>query len=211
MRIQVLITFLLVFISCKNVAEKENEQVQIVTDSTGLKIETVEKQIENSNLTSFLENPIDLQEFKKKKKQSLSTVTNGAEYYWNPKINDSIHYLYSFLPNDPFQSKIEQLEIVVFKFGKNKHSWEDKTEILIELKVEAQDSILGKANLVGLTKTELETEFGSKYLTFDNRIVFSNKNKVLILELENSKVKSFNYIKINTERIDRDLIGQIRK
>ena len=209
MKIQVLITLFLFFISCKNVTEKESEKTQIIIDSTGLKIETVEKQIENSNLTSFLENPIDLQEFKKKKKQSLSTVMNGAEYYWNPKINDSIHYLYSFLPNDRFQSKIEQLEIVVFKFGKNKHSWEDKTEILIELKVEAQDSILGKANLVGLTKMELETEFGSEYLILENGIAYSHKNKVLIIELDNSKVKSYRYLKLNTENIDQDLIRQI--
>ncbi|MWW26906.1 hypothetical protein [Algibacter lectus] len=204
-------TLFLVFISCKNVTNKETEQVQIVVDSTGLKIETVEKNSGNLRLTSFLENPIDLQDFKSKKKQSLSTVMNGKEYYLNPKINDSILYLYSFLPNVPFQSKIEQLEIVVFKFGKNKHSWEDNTEILIELNVKAQDINLGKANLVGLSKTELESEFGTEYLTFDNAIVYSNKNRVLIVEFSDSKIKSYNYIKLNTEKIDKDLIGQIIK
>jgi hypothetical protein len=124
MKVRVLITLFLVITSCKNVTEKETEQVKIVIDSTGLKIKTTKKQSENLNLTSFLENPIDLQEFKKKKKSSLSTVKNGTEYYWNPKIKDSIFYSYLFLPNDPFQSKIEQLEIVVFKFGGNKHTWE---------------------------------------------------------------------------------------
>jgi hypothetical protein len=85
----------------------------------------------------------------------------------------------------------------------------DNTEILIELSVETQDTTLGKVNLIGLTKTELETEFGTDYLTLDNRIIYSNKNKVLILELENSKVESFNCIKLNTDKIDSDLIGQI--
>ena len=135
----------------------------------------------------------------------------APNYYWNPKFNDSIFYSYTFLPNDSFKSKIELLEIIVFKYGKNKHSWEDKTEIMIELKVQAQDSILSNANLVGLTKTELESEFGSDYLTFDNRIVYSNKNKVLILELDNSNVISFNYVKLNTEKLDSDLIRQIIK
>ena len=211
MKIRVLTTLLLVLISCKNVTKKETEQVQLVVDSTGLKIETVEKNSENLKLTSFLENPIDLQEFKTKKQQSLSTVVNRKEYYLNPKINDSILYLYSFLPNDPFQSKIEQLEIVIFKFGKNKHSWEDNTEILIELKVKVQDINLGKANLVGLSKTELESEFGTEYLTFDNGIIYSNKNKVLLVEFNDSKIKSYNYIKLNTEKIDKNLIEQIIK
>jgi len=212
MKIRVLTTLFLVLISCKNVTKKETEQVQIVVDSTDLKIETVEKNSGNLKLTSFLENPIDLQEFKTNKKRALSTVVNRKEYYLNPKINDSsILYLYSFLPNNHFQSKIEQLEIVVFKFGKNKHSWEDNTEILIELKVKAQDNNLGRANLVGLSKTELELEFGTEYLTFDNGIIYSNKNKALLIEFNDSRIKSYNYIKLNTEKIDKDLVDQIIK
>jgi len=45
MKIRVLITLFIVFISCKNVTEKETEQGEIVIDSIGLKIKTVEKQI----------------------------------------------------------------------------------------------------------------------------------------------------------------------
>ena len=78
MKFRVLIILLLAFLSCKNTVEKEPEKVQIVVDSTGLKIEKVDTQIKNSKLISFLENPIDLQEFKKMKKQSLSSVTNGS-------------------------------------------------------------------------------------------------------------------------------------
>jgi len=72
-----------------------------------------------------------------------------------------------------------------------------------------KDSDLGKANLIGLSTTELESEFGTDYLTLDNRLIYSEKNKILILELENSKIKSFNYIKLSTEKIDSDLIRKI--
>ena len=64
---------------------------------------------------------------------------------------------------------------------------------------------------LGLSKTELESEFGNDYLTFDNKIAYSNKNKLLILEMDSSKVKSYRYIKLSSDRINTDLIGQIMK
>ena len=85
-----------------------------------------------------------------------------------------------------------------------KHSLESIESLL-------KDLDLGKANLIGLSETDLESEFGNDHLTFENRIVYPNNNKLLILELENSKVKSFRYIKLNTEKVDKDLIGEIMK
>jgi hypothetical protein len=208
MKIGVLTILFLVFLSCKNATEKETEQVQIVVDSTGLKIETVEENSENLKLTSFLENPIDLHDFKTKKNKNVTTsVNNGLEYQYHPKINDSIFYGYNFITDNIGQKGVN--EIVVFKYGENKHRYEDETEILIELRIFNKDSDLGKAHLIGLSTTELESEFGTDYLTLDSRLIYSEKNKILILELENSKIKSFNYIKLSTEKIDSDLIRKI--
>ena len=165
----------------------------------------------NTNLIVFLENPIDLQDFKKKKGMRFTTsVTNGTEYYFNPKIKDSLFYVY-YYPAEKFEDSREIDQIIVFKHGENKHRYEDQTETLIEFRVFNKDSDLGKANLIGLSKTELESEFGNDYLIFDNGIAYSHKNKVLILEMDSSKAKSFRYIKLNTEKIDNDLIGQIIK
>ncbi|WP_179320921.1 hypothetical protein [Winogradskyella helgolandensis] len=209
MKIRVLTILFLVFLSCKNTTEKEIENVQIVVDSTGLKIEKAEKPIENSKLIAFLENPIDLQDFKKKKGMRFTTsVTNGTEYYSNPKIKDSIFYVY-YYPSENLADSRKIDNIVVFKYGENKHRYIDQTENLIELRVFNKDSDLGKANLIGLSKMEMESEFGNDYLTLDNRLIYSEKNKILILELENSKIKSFNYIKLSTEKIDSDLIRKI--
>jgi len=208
MKITVLTILFLVFLSCKNATKKETEQIQIVVDSTGLKIEKAEKPTENSKLISFLENPIDLQKFKSKNNGNVTTsVNNGLKYQYHPAINDSIFYGYNFITDSIGPKGIN--EIVVFKYGENKHRFEDETEILIEMRIFNKDSDLGKANLIGLSKTELESEFGTDYLTLDNRIVYSNKNKILILELENSKIKSYNYIKLSTEKIDIDLIRKI--
>ena len=209
MKIRVLAILFLAFLSCKNVTEKGTERIQIVADSTELKVVTLSKQSENSVLTSFLENPINLQKYKESKHRNYTTtsVTNGMNYYFKPKIKDSIFYRYYY----PFEGVKKIDQTIVFKYGENKHTYDDETEILIELRIFNQDLNLGKANLIGLTKKELESEFGTSYLTFKNGIVYSNKNKVLILELKNSEVKSYRYIKLNTEKIDDDLIGQIIK
>ena len=162
----------------------------------------------NLKLISFLENPIDWQYFKKNRHGDVTTsVTNGMEFYFHPKFNDSIFYSYNLVTPNIGERGVN--DATVFKYGKNKHRYDDETEILIELRVLNQDADLGKANLVGLTKTELEVKLGSDYSTYANQIIYSNKNKVLIIELNNSKIKSYRYIKLNTEKIDSVLIQKI--
>ncbi|MFT4644996.1 MAG: hypothetical protein ACI8ZX_001403 [Planctomycetota bacterium] len=99
----------------------------------------------NSNLVEFLDNPIDLLEFKKKK--VIEFTTSVTEYYYQPKIKDSIFCVY-YYPD----FKIDQF--VVFKHGENKHTFEDQTETLIEFRTFNPNSDLRKANLYRLTKTE---------------------------------------------------------
>lgn len=188
--------------------KKETDQLQIVVDSTELKIKTAEKQSENLKLTSFLENPIDLQEFKKKKNRNVTTsVNNGLKYQYHPKINDSIFYGYNFITDSIGPKGIN--EVIVFKYGENKHKYEDETEILIELRIFNKDSDLGKADLIGLSKTELESEFGTDYLKLKEGLAYSNKNKLLIFNIQNSIIKSYRYLKLSTEKISNNLIHKL--
>lgn len=212
MKIRVLTILFLAFLSCKDVAgkkpdESKSDRFELLPEPDKAEKEEYKK---NLNLTSLLENPIDLQAFKKLKSRDCTTTSasGGTDYYFQPKINDSIFYTYNY-PTENFTDSKRIDQIVVLKYGKNKHTYEDETEILIESRIFNKDLDLGKANLVGLSKTNLESEFGNDYLTFDDGIAYSNKNRVLILEMDSSKVKSYRYIKLNTEKIDADLIGQI--
>lgn len=213
MKSRILVVLILICLSCKKT--EENKPDKLKSDRFELlpepdKVER-EKYLKNKNLTSFLENPIDLQEFKKKKGMRFtSSVTNGTQYYFIPKIKDSTFYTY-YYPAENFTDSKRIDQIIVFKYEKNKHSYDDNTEMLIELRIFNKDGKLGKANLVGLTKTELESKFGDNYLAVDDGIIYSNNNKVLILELNNSKVKSYRYIKLNSNKIDTELINQITK
>ena len=208
MQIRVSIVLLVVLISCKNKSEMKTDKAEIIIDSTDLKIKTNEKKEVNLRLNFFLENPINFQEFKTIKNRKVTTsVTNGTSYYFNPKFTDSIFYGYNFVTENIGENGVN--EIIVFKYGENKHKYADETETLIEMRIFNKDSDLGSANLIGRSKAALESEFGTDYLNFESGIAYAIKNKILIIELDNSKVKSFRYIKLNTGHIDQSLIQQI--
>ncbi|MEP5340239.1 MAG: hypothetical protein ABJL44_14800 [Algibacter sp.] len=176
----------------------ENEPEMILIES-GLK--------KNNSLDKFFENPIDLKELKKNR-SATTTVINGKEYYFYPEINDSIFYSYNFMTEDIDSKRIN--EISVFKYGKNKHKYEDETEILIEISIFNKDPYLGEANFIGFPKKQIEEKFGSEFIALDNQIIYTVKNKALIFEFDDFEVKSFRYLNLNTETIDSDLIKRIK-
>lgn len=67
--------------------------------------------INNIHLIEFLENPIDILAYKKKKEMRFTTsITSGTEFYFKPKIEDSIFYVY-YYPAEKFDDpkKIDQI------------------------------------------------------------------------------------------------------
>jgi hypothetical protein len=74
MKIRILALLFFVFISCKNVTKKENEQEKIVIDSTELKVESYKKEPENVISNGIWISTID----------SLSTVEiSGKKWIFN--------------------------------------------------------------------------------------------------------------------------------
>jgi hypothetical protein len=209
-------TLIILFLACFSCKTENNSKSNLIkSDRFELPTESektqIKKSLQSQKLNYFLENPVNLKEFKETKKGNFtSSVSYGKSYHFNPKIKDSIFYNYNY-PTKKFKDAKKIDQILVFKYGKNKQTYNDENEILIELKVFREDYDLGKANLVGLSKAELESNFGINYLILDKKIVYSNKNKVLIIELENSKIKSFKYLKLNTENLGSDLIRKIVK
>ncbi|GAA0875752.1 hypothetical protein GCM10009118_21610 [Wandonia haliotis] len=211
--LEVIIIVVFFLLSCEYVTDAEGEkQIGVVADSSVSKMEEERRSVKTLSLISFLDAPIDLQKYKKSKNNQYTTtsVSNKKDYYFQPKIENAIYYTYYYSSESVKDSKrIDQ--VIVFKHGENKHVYNDETEILIELRVFNNDSDLGEANLVGLTKGELESRFGSDYLLSNNRLIYSDKNKVLIIKLNGSKVKAYYYIKLNTEKLDANFIGQLIK
>gem|GEM_PF-1595619 len=205
----IVLTFSL-FISCNEKQKKKDIlNVEIPEYDKGKELE--ENPLKKSKeLANFLENPIDLIKYKKDRKLVTTSVTNGLDYHLHPNIKDSIFYVYHY-PNINNGYRGLFTNIKVFKFGNNKHKYEDITEKLIELQIESQDSLLGRSNLVGLTKQELATKFGNDCKIIDNQVVYWNKNKIVIFKMNDLKVESYRYVKLNTEKIDSVLIRRIIK
>jgi len=100
MRLGAFIILFLVCFGCKN----KNESISNSTKSERFELvpepdkTEKEKYLKNQNLHSFLENPIDLQKFKKSKNRNYTTtgVSNRMDYFFEPKIKDSIFYTYNY-------------------------------------------------------------------------------------------------------------------
>jgi len=162
----------------------------------------------SSKLLEFPEKPINMTELKtKKNKYVTTTVSSGLKYYYQPKIEDSNFYSYYYPTENTGSKKIN--EVIVFKYGKNKHTYDDETEILIALRIFNEDADLEKANLIGCLKSKLVSEFGTDYIAYAHGVVYTYKNRVLIVEIEDYKVKAYCYLKLNSETIDMNLIEQI--
>ncbi|WP_298513840.1 hypothetical protein [uncultured Kordia sp.] len=193
--------------------ETENEQSKCISQQILTTFHDWDKnknsEINASNLIQFLKNPIQLQEFKKKKNREYVTtsVQNGKAYYFNPKNKDSTYYNYNFIPENVASNGVNKIK--VFKHGKNKHSYEDDTETLIELNITNKDEALGEANLVGLSKTALEAKFGKAKLIYKGQSIYSYKNKILCVDFEDAVIKSFQYIHLNTTGMTDALLEQI--
>jgi hypothetical protein len=164
----------------------------------------------NLRLNAFLYSPISLPAYKESKDNNYVTtsVSNGMSYHLHPKHLDSIFYVYNITQRN--RTAVKRDNVLVFKYRKGKHIYDDDNEVLIGLDVYNDDSDLGRANLVGLTKSKMLEQFGPGFqLINENIIYYSHQNKILILYFENTKVKSFRYLKLSTEKITESLISEI--
>ena len=204
-KIKLIIIFLIssLIFSCNQTEKKDIEKTESQINSPNFN-----KEINNSELNLFLENPIDLIDYKNHQKNWTSTVSSGQPYYEKFEFKDSIFYSYNYVIEKLDLKRLD--EIIVFKFGENKHRYNDKTEKLIELNIFNQDSILKKADLVGLTNSLIESKFGKENFKIDNEFIYFNENKLLILTIKDDKVDSYKYLRLNTDKIDKELIKKIK-
>jgi len=199
------IIFLIILLtfSCKQKEQKDLDKNQSQIDSINLN-----EKIHKSELSLFLENPIDLINYKKGKTDWTSSGgTSGFLYYFNPQKENGMYYNY-YYPNDN-SSPINFDNLVVYKIDKNKY-YNDNSDRLIEMNIFSKDSILKKADLVGLKTSQIETKYGKENFRIDNDFIFFIENKLLILTIKNDEIDSYKYLRLNTDKIDKELIKKIK-
>ena len=212
-RLNLFLVFLIFIISCKS----SNNKIHFHSDlDSSVVIEANDLMTENhidSELIDFLNNPIDLIDFKSIKTTSNSGSRNRKKYHLKPdSINDFIYYLYSaFWADSTSEELLSPTKILVLKYGSGKNEWDDKNEMLIELRVFGSDIDLKSANIVGLPVDTILSRFGKGYQKWDSRLIYCVENNLLILNTLQDTIIDYRYLRLNTNKVDSLLIQEVLK
>lgn len=195
-------------ISCQqntHVSDQVNaapQEVEHSSESDGLEI------VPNANLVDFLNTPLDRLEYKSfHRNRTTSTVVNKKPHYYNPKLADSIYYKYIFISEGLENRKVNTM--TVFKFGTDKHLYDDTNEVLIALDISHEDNSLRPTKLIGLTTHEILDMFGNPLLEWEKWLVYSHEHKVILFKIDDSQVSNYKFVRVNSTQIDTSTIEAI--
>ena len=186
--------------SCSNyISQKENqkEDVTFVKDDSidtkaiikdSILQDTLKVVVEKSYLESFLENPIDFQQFKKDYGPSNSGGINGGPLYKPDSVGMYLRFMLFNGNRDRNRKlgisegqKFKELQFYVYRYGKTVGDFFNTNEILVGFKCKFKDPSVKKADLVGKTKKEINVLFGNEYIRYKNYRIYEKNNRVLSL------------------------------
>jgi len=162
----------------------------------------------NSPINNLLNNPFDLQKFKKKKGQSNSGGANKKAYYFKPNEKGFMMRFMLFPPYGGYMGKDtsflikypEAITIITFKpNGKHQDMFLDPNETLIEITLRLNDKDLPQLAFVGIDTTSIKEKLGSDFFRKDNCFIYANKKAALTLKISGKSVQWVKYTRLNFE------------
>lgn len=163
---------------------------------------------ENNVINNLLNNPFDLQKFKKKKGQSNSGGVNKKTYYYKPNEKGFMMRFMLFPPYGGYMGKDtsflikypEAITIITFKpNGKHQDMFIDPNETLIEITLRLNDKDLPELAFVGMDTTSIKEKLGSDFFRKDNCFIYANKEAALTLKISGKNVQWIKYTRLNFE------------
>ncbi|BDS15116.1 hypothetical protein [Aureispira anguillae] len=152
----------------------------------------------SKQLKQLLANPIDLVEFKKHCGANSGGVKRIPSWF-RPKKNG---FYYRYFVFTDCGCRPHDLEIVVFKFGKDPGRYRDTNEALISVRGDCQAEQLKKLNLAKKKWATIQSIYGNNYLAERNYRIYADGGNILILKLYGKdKIQSFYYVKTNLKKI----------
>lgn len=187
-------------------------------DTLQLPIETSKKTIEKlssldsslprlSARDSFLLKPFDLYKFKRKVGQSNSGGSGDHTYRYKPKYRGMYYSFFMFSRLKVYYGnrkedtlRLEGLRIITYKpYGKYKNDYLDPTEELIEVVARFNNFDLPELAFVGLRKTEIIKKLGDPSFEKNNCLVYTFRDRALILNMKNDEVRWLKYVHLKFE------------
>ena len=219
LRINLLVIGILIsIIACKHEnfsKQKESDKVEINTSLHEDSTNTIEPKIEVKNsgskdetsgiseyrqhLEKLIDNPINLIEFRKKHSDCQSTEFAVKDYHYKPntKLNGKLWYFNEFY----YQDDPDANYMISYKYGESDYSWNDTSEILIELSLSSEFSIPFTEGY-GITGTVLTEPYDEPDYKFENGFIYKKENKVLIFYFVDTRVKRIRYIRLDENFTD---------
>ncbi len=152
-------------------------------------------------IQNFLNNPLDLNDYKKRKRGANSTAHSKIPLLYTPKYVG--FYVNYFL----FQGFNEHTSphLIVYRKGDYAHgkgfgNFMEDRDTLVKLVCNHPDQDLKSANLVGRRAQDIIDSFGNGFEIYKNRVVYFHKNSVLFFDnVGRRKIRSFTYAKLDTD------------
>lgn len=189
-----------------------------IKDTLQLPIETSKKASEKiiaidsslpklSARDSFLLKPFDLYKFKRKVGQSNSGGASALTYRYKPKYRGMYNSFSLFSRLKGYYGnrkqdtiRLEGLRITTYKpYGKYQNDYLDPTEELIEVEAKFNNFDLPELAFVGLRKTEIIKKLGDPSFKKNNCLVYTFRDRALILNMKNDEVKWLKYVHLKFE------------
>ncbi len=162
----------------------------------------------NSPIQDLLNNPFDLQKFKKKKGQSNSGGAPKKTYYYKPNEKGFMMRFMLFPPYGGYMGKDtsflikypEAITLITFKpNGKHQDMFLDPNETLIEILLRLNDKDLPELSFVGLDTTVIKEKLGSDFFRKDNCFIYANKKASITLKINGKMIQWVKYTRLNFE------------
>ncbi|MFY0628004.1 MAG: hypothetical protein JXR07_17025 [Reichenbachiella sp.] len=148
-------------------------------------------------LQDLLDNPIDLAEYKKKKRGANSGITERRPYYYQPSTDGSYYryfWFYDLRRRYGAQEAREAVQIVVYKNGPIGR-YEDTNEELICISIQKKDPDLQKLNKVGYSKNSILEELGPPSIENGETLTYRKDQSVIIFHFDNEIVNWLRFVK----------------
>jgi len=158
------------------------------------------RSIQQDQLAAFLEAPIDLSAFKRKKGSSNSGSVDTTEKRWFYMPSQSgFLYQYMLFPTGGYSegARVHDCAVVVYKFGTKIGAYNDTNEMLVAIWCRLSDPDLGHADLVGTRVAEMRSRFGEPFATIGDVLVYQQGRRALAVSTKDTRVAWYKYLRLS--------------
>jgi hypothetical protein len=176
----------------------------------------------DSDVNDFLENPFDLQAFKRAKGQSNSGGGGGKDYWYKPLTKGYYYNFYRFdteqtgfnyslsgLKKHPISTDFGIVIDTYKPLGKYEKEYLDPTETLIRVYAEQNDEDLPELALIGLDSSLVKSRFSRDPIRKNKCFIYMYKNNILVIGFFGPMASWLRYVRLNFQVVESTIPDEL--